>query len=780
MKSRNYLIRLDQILDSSEAGNKAISLYFLKRNKFRIPETYVIKSHAFSDYLKDRQSTLQRLKDELEFLPAMKFAIRSSTNLEDSEDYSYAGQFETYTDIGGMDSVLSAIEKVWNSASAALASEYHNHTRRDGFRCSVLVQEMIHSRLAGVCFSRNPVNNRNEIVIEAVEGPGEDLVQKGVTPFRWRIYKDNILEGPENKNHSQVISEVARDTKKLAVKYHKPVDVEWVFDGDNIYYLQMRGVTGKSDLPVYSNKMAQEMLPGQIKPLVWSVNIPLVNSTWIRILSEITGPLDVKPEELAKSFYFRTYFNIKGLGKIFKEFGLSVDSLEYLLTSDEKTRPSFKPGIRIFKHFFRIIRFIVTKLNFEKTFIKETEELREVYGSLSERINQDYSIKDSYKDLYGDLFSNGQKLAYLNIIIPLLMQIHNKRFIKSLKKKGIEYEKIDFIKDFPDLENYNPITFLKKIRWKVEALPPGSRSRIRSYQDFYDIDVSPGIRNDFDLFIKEFGHFSSSGNDFSYKKWQEEPEVIYNMIMELDMEESKAGKIGFSELLEGVSGSRKLWKQYRKAGKYRIYREQISSLYTRGYGLFRFLYLKLGDEMVHKGIIEGKEDILYLYRNEVDDIIEKLPIAQVDVDYYKKLIRDRKAEMERTRDYVLPAVIYGDDPPLLETENVKNYKGVGTSSGQFTGITMVIRNNMDFNKVQKDNVLVIPFSDVAWTPVLLKAGAVVSESGGMLSHCSIVAREMGIPALVSVENACAIGDGVLATVDGSNGILTIHDGHAIN
>ncbi|MCK7540474.1 MAG: PEP-utilizing enzyme [Marinilabiliales bacterium] len=64
---------------------------------------------------------------------------------------------------------------------------------------------------------------------------------------------------------------------------------------------------------------------------------------------------------------------------------------------------------------------------------------------------------------------------------------------------------------------------------------------------------------------------------------------------------------------------------------------------------------------------------------------------------------------------------------------------------------------------------------MSWTPVLAKAGAIVSETGGMLSHCSIIAREMGIPAMVSVPNACAIGSGHRVTVNGSNGILTVHD-----
>ncbi|MGC9341573.1 MAG: PEP/pyruvate-binding domain-containing protein, partial [Bacteroidales bacterium] len=534
MKNNNYLIKLKSGLDSKEAGNKALSLNFLKRYKFRVPETYVIKSHAFNDYFNDKKSTLDRLFTELENLPEMSYAVRSSTNFEDSEDYSYAGQFETYTEIKGKKALIEAIENVWHSAHKGLQTEYHSNTNLDGFRCSVLIQKMINSQLAGVSFSQNPVNSRNEIIIEAVEGPGEELVQKGITPKRWRILKGKILDSQEKSKYENVIEEVAMATKTLAKKFKNHVDIEWVYDGKNIYYLQMRGVTGKSDLPVYSNKMAQEMLPGQIKPLVWSINIPLVNSTWIQILSEITGPLDVRPEELAKAFYYRTYFNILGLGKIFKEFGLSVDSLEFLLTSDNETHPSFKPGIKIFRHTFRIVKFLFSKLNFEKTYLEESAALKKIYSELSEQIEETQKISQSYHKLYDQLYFNGRRLAYLNIIIPLLMQIYNKRLLGRMKKLNIDYENINFNKDFPELEKYNPMVSLDKIREKIESLSPDIRSEIKTYKDLLQYPEAADIKHNFDSFLKEFGHFSASGNDFSAIKWQEDPNIIFKMITDTE------------------------------------------------------------------------------------------------------------------------------------------------------------------------------------------------------------------------------------------------------
>ena len=152
----------------------------------------------------------------------------------------------------------------------------------------------------------------------------------------------------------------------------------------------------------------------------------------------------------------------------------------------------------------------------------------------------------------------------------------------------------------------------------------------------------------------------------------------------------------------------------------------------------------------------------------------KNPDIPAGVDYRDR-VRHRRREMEETKDIVLPVVIFGDEAPEPETGQSRNHSGTGTSSGSYTGKTRVVKSVSDFETVEKGDIILIPFSDVSWTPVLAKAGAIVSETGGMLSHCSIIAREMGIPSLVSVPNACVIGSGLTATVNGSNGVLTIHD-----
>jgi phosphohistidine swiveling domain-containing protein len=99
---------------------------------------------------------------------------------------------------------------------------------------------------------------------------------------------------------------------------------------------------------------------------------------------------------------------------------------------------------------------------------------------------------------------------------------------------------------------------------------------------------------------------------------------------------------------------------------------------------------------------------------------------------------------------------------------------VATSSGRHTGRAVKIASISQSPDLQDGDVIVVPYSDVAWTPLFSRAGAIVAESGGFLSHTSIVAREYGIPAVVSVSSAMhAIPQGALVEVDGFTGIVAV-------
>jgi len=141
----------------------------------------------------------------------------------------------------------------------------------------------------------------------------------------------------------------------------------------------------------------------------------------------------------------------------------------------------------------------------------------------------------------------------------------------------------------------------------------------------------------------------------------------------------------------------------------------------------------------------------------------------------KEKIRVHKDKIERSRDIVMPEIIYGNAPPPVDLmkSDAKKLIGVPTSSGYFQGRVKAVRSTNDFDRVDQGDIIAIPFSDVAWTPLFAKAGAVIAESGGILSHSSIVAREYGIPCVVSVNGACSLLEDREVIVDGYQGVVSI-------
>jgi pyruvate,water dikinase len=129
--------------------------------------------------------------------------------------------------------------------------------------------------------------------------------------------------------------------------------------------------------------------------------------------------------------------------------------------------------------------------------------------------------------------------------------------------------------------------------------------------------------------------------------------------------------------------------------------------------------------------------------------------------------------LESSRNLVVPSIIVGDQPPPMTQQTGNVLHGTPTSRGRYSGPACVIRGIYEFSKMRAGDVLVIPYSDAGWTPLFSTAGAVIAESGGILSHSSIVAREYNIPAVVSVSGACSLSDGVVVTVDGYSGEVLI-------
>jgi phosphoenolpyruvate synthase/pyruvate phosphate dikinase len=99
-------------------------------------------------------------------------------------------------------------------------------------------------------------------------------------------------------------------------------------------------------------------------------------------------------------------------------------------------------------------------------------------------------------------------------------------------------------------------------------------------------------------------------------------------------------------------------------------------------------------------------------------------------------------------------------------------KGLGASTGIITNRIRVIFSPDELDQLKDGEILVVKSSSPAWTVGMLRASAIISEFGGIISHAAIVAREIGIPCIVSVEHATSLLlNGMLVHVDGETGLI---------
>jgi len=99
-------------------------------------------------------------------------------------------------------------------------------------------------------------------------------------------------------------------------------------------------------------------------------------------------------------------------------------------------------------------------------------------------------------------------------------------------------------------------------------------------------------------------------------------------------------------------------------------------------------------------------------------------------------------------------------------------KGLGASAGIATGKVRLILDPSHNSKMRKGDILVAPITNPLFTPAIIKASAIITDLGGALSHSAVVARELGIPAIVGTQKATKVlKDNMLITIDGKKGII---------
>lgn len=203
----------------------------------------------------------------------------------------------------------------------------------------------------------------------------------------------------------------------------------------------------------------------------------------------------------------------------------------------------------------------------------------------------------------------------------------------------------------------------------------------------------------------------------------------------------------------------------------------------------RRVVLELGRRLAEGGAIAERDDIFLLYREEILESTQRLG----DVDW-RETVAERKDEIARFEDVDPPRYI-GTRPNYLPQDNpvfrfaAKFYgvppeqpadtglvQGLPGSRGKARGRARVVRHLDELDRLRPGEVLVAETTAPPWTPVFAIAAAVVTDSGGILSHAAVVSREYGIPAVVGTGHATLrIDDGQTVEVDGLTGTVRVLD-----
>ena len=258
--------KINDILEKTDVNNSD-ELQSVSKKIENIITTSKIPEEVSTEVIKTYKKLSGFMKNSL-------VAVRSSATAEDLPGASFAGQQATYLNIKGVNNLLVALRDCWASLFTARAIFYReqNKIAHSKVKISVIVQKMVQSEVSGVMFTIDPVtNDKDRIIIEAVWGLGEMIVQGSVVPDRYVVQKETfailskeisqqsiqlIKKGEKNietevprkirdlqKISDEHIVKLAKLADKLQKHYYFPQDSEWAKEKNNLYIVQTRPVT---------------------------------------------------------------------------------------------------------------------------------------------------------------------------------------------------------------------------------------------------------------------------------------------------------------------------------------------------------------------------------------------------------------------------------------------------------------------------------------------------------------------------------------------------------
>ncbi|MEV0995823.1 PEP/pyruvate-binding domain-containing protein [Nonomuraea sp. NPDC050202] len=730
-------------------------------------------------------------------------AVRSSATAEDLPEMSFAGQQDTYLNIRG-DALLDAVKRCWASLwnPRAIAYRDRNGVPHDDVALAVVVQELVDADAAGILFTADPVTGaRDETVINASWGLGEAVVGGLVTPDTITVSDGKVTASrtgdkavmtvrtaggteerpvPEELRGTPVLDdaqalELAALGARVQELYGTPMDVEWTRRAGTFAIVQARPITGlKPRLEEWNDSLKGDYLwtGGNLGEAIPDVMTPITWSFVRRFIEEAMSASTLPGFDLVGNIGGRFYMNLSivhsiaaalgmrsRLGVIDQVFGKTPPGLEVPLVPVPRwrlIRTVVPMAIRIRR---RVARHLAHMPEFLAGSPRKCEELRErvaatgsgaeLAGLWEREIGPHLVTSSQMLEAAGR--QGGAALVYTRDRLRKMMgEVDAEAMLTGVNAEG-------------ELASMGPVMGLSRL----------ARGEITREE-----------------FARRYGHRGPHEFEVSIPRPGEDPVWIDTQLAGL-----RDPRADTEALLERQRTAREqAWARFaqRYPGKQARMRERVRrwnavvrdretarSENIRAFWVLRAFVVRAGE------LTGAGDDVFFLYLPELlallrgdRSVLETAPVRRATYERYASLppypalIVGRFDPVRWAADPARRADIYdarGASAPVSDT--VTGFPG---APGVVEGTARVISGPEEGERLKPGEILVTTLTNVGWTPMFPRAAAVVTDMGAPLSHASIVARELGIPAVVGTGNATMrVRDGDRIRVDGERGTVEL-------
>ncbi len=754
-------------------------------------------------------------------------AVRSSAVGEDSATASFAGIHESVLNVRGMDEIEAAILRCFASLWTPTAVAYRRRLKEDDgtVRCAVVILAMVQApgqiepSAAGVAFSCDPrTGRRRVVVINAATGMGDKVVQGAVNPDEYVVTtergaylverttaRDSTLTpgAPAPRKQSVLTDAQKIQLARMVWRIHwalgdgqEPQDVEWAYDGREPWVVQARPVTrlprytfeGCRHFPAYwSTANIKDAVPGVVSIAAWSMIVEAIDAV-LYAAPEAAGIGVLPGLETVRRISGRAYFDLTsmqwmmydGLGvtpaQIVKSIG--GHQPEIPVPGDPLRGPD---GSRRRRSQLRLLGAMLklrSKLRSAglRHLARVREYARQDFAAMSDaallewftRIEREAMELNPLVGLANSYAGPWQMLAEA-LLRPVAGDDTSAIITRLLAGSGTVTSAEHGYRLYSLAETARGDDAAR--RWLEGGGPASEWTRLPAESPF---------RQGLARFLDEFGHRAVYEADIMNPRWIEDPTYILDEVRaHLRAGPREAPRTVATRARrdgELAMAGRTLWRRpfvrwaIARLQEGVALREFAKSVLTATLLPTRRCCLEIGRRLVTTGHLDRPEDVFHLAKVDLYSLLH----GEWTGDGARALTGDRAAR--RTELLTKPAppdvIVEGEATspvPVSSTPPVEAdaWSGIGVSSGTATGPVRLIRHPGAGDRLQRGDVLVAPSTDPGWTPLFLRASAIVMESGGYLSHGAIVAREFGLPAVVNIPGILEqLHDDEPVTVDG--------------